>query len=77
MSYIGPTEEQIKELMELDVEGPLVMLNLLKFKPEGGRESYQEYGRGFNEVMKNVDVKVRYVGDCLMPLIGLLLEKER
>lgn len=37
MSYIEPTAEQIKELVEMDVKGPLVMLNLLKFKPEGGR----------------------------------------
>ena len=29
MSYIEPTGEQIKELVEMDVEGPLVMLNLL------------------------------------------------
>jgi len=38
MIYIEPTGEQIKELLEMDVEGPLVMLNLLKFKPERGRE---------------------------------------
>jgi uncharacterized protein (DUF1330 family) len=70
MSYIEPTGEQIKDLVEMDVEGPLVMLNLLKFKPAGGRESYQKYGQGFNEVMKNVDVKIHYAGDFLMPLIG-------
>ncbi len=70
MSYIEPTGEQIKALVEMDYEGPLVMLNLLKFKPDGGRESYQTYGQGFTEVMKDVDVKVHYAGEFLMPLIG-------
>ena len=70
MSYIEPTSEQIKALVEMDYEGPLVMLNLLKFKPDGGRESYQIYGQGFTEVMKDVDVKVHYAGEFLMPLIG-------
>lgn len=70
MSYIEPTGEQIKALVEMDYDGPLVMLNLLKFKPDGGKEAYQKYGQGFNAVMKDVDVKVHYAGDFLMPLIG-------
>jgi uncharacterized protein (DUF1330 family) len=70
MSYIEPTGEQMKEFAAMDVDGPLVMLNLLKFKPDGGQESYDEYGRGFSEVMKDVDVKVHYAGKVLMPLIG-------
>ena len=70
MAHIEPTGEQIKALVEKASDGPIVMLNLLKFKPDGGRETYDKYGQGFNEVMKDVDVKVHYLGDCLMPVIG-------
>jgi uncharacterized protein (DUF1330 family) len=70
MAYIEPTGDQIRALVEMEIEGPIIMLNLLKFKPDGGRETYEKYGQGFNEVMKDVGVKVHYMGGCLMPVIG-------
>jgi hypothetical protein len=36
MSHIEPTRDQIKQLMSLPGEGPVVMVNLLKFKPDAG-----------------------------------------
>ena len=33
------------ELLQRADEGPVVMLNLLAFEPEGGAERYGEYGR--------------------------------
>jgi uncharacterized protein (DUF1330 family) len=37
-------EEGLADLLERAGEGPVTMLNLLAFKPEGGRERYLEYG---------------------------------
>jgi uncharacterized protein (DUF1330 family) len=52
-------------------KGPIVMVNLLKFKPDGGAESYQKY---FEESKKIVQGKyitrTIYRGDGLMTVIG-------
>lgn len=36
---VDPTGKDLKAFLGADEEGPIVMLNLLRFKP-GGRESY-------------------------------------
>ena len=38
--FLLPTRDQFKQLMAMDYDGPIRMINLLKFKPDGGRESY-------------------------------------
>jgi len=43
MNFINPSPEQFKQLMQMDDEGPIVMVNLLKYKPDGGKESYAKY----------------------------------
>lgn len=71
MSFIGPTEEQIKRLISQDYKGPIVMVNLLKFKPDGGAESYRKYYEKTKDLMmgKAITGSV-YRGDGLMPVIG-------
>ena len=54
MATLAPTPEQFKAFTELPDEGPIVMVNLLKFKPDGGRESYRIYGEKFAEMMQSV-----------------------
>ena len=49
MAFIMPTEDQFKRIMEEDYKGPIVMVNLLKFKPDGGAESYRKYYEGTKE----------------------------
>ena len=44
MSAIRPNKEQFLELMNAPDEGPVVMLNLLKFKPREGASEYNKYG---------------------------------
>ncbi len=44
MSAIRPNKEQFIELMNAPDEGPVVMLNLLKFKPREGASEYNKYG---------------------------------
>jgi hypothetical protein len=43
MGSIDPTEEQIKALASDPQDGPIVMLNLLRFKGEAGKAPYQRY----------------------------------
>lgn len=40
---IDPTGRDLKQLLADDPGGPVVMLNLLRFRPDGGRERYAEY----------------------------------
>lgn len=39
---------------ERAAEGPVVMLNLLKFEPDGGRERYREYGEATAPLLERV-----------------------
>ena len=40
---VDPTGADLKRYLQEDQGGPVVMLNLLRFRPDGGRERYQEY----------------------------------
>ncbi len=52
MAVIDPTPEQIKALAESGHAGPVQMINLLQFKPDGGIESYERYAA---EVQPHLD----------------------
>ena len=43
-TYIAPSPEHINHLRGMDLTGPVVMVNLLRFKPDGGREAYAKGG---------------------------------
>jgi hypothetical protein len=43
MTKLTPTIEEIEALRKTTPPGPVVIVNLLKFKPEGGREAYARY----------------------------------
>lgn len=43
MPHVEGTPEQMKEFLNLNVEGPIHILNMLRFKEDGGRESYAKY----------------------------------
>ena len=70
MGIVNPTGEQMKAFAELPDEGPIYMINLLKFKPDGGRESYQTYGQKFSEMMMPKGVEAIYRGKAVMTVIG-------
>ncbi len=69
-NYINPTNEQFKQLMALDYEGPIWLVNLLKFKKDGGRESYAKYGKGMQKAFKSVGGQIVLLGASLMTIIG-------
>jgi uncharacterized protein (DUF1330 family) len=49
---------------------PVVMLNLLRFLPEGGRERYEEYGAAVSPLLEKVGGKISFFGEAALPLLG-------
>ncbi|MEX2247817.1 MAG: DUF1330 domain-containing protein [Dehalococcoidia bacterium] len=77
MPYIKPRREQIQRLAESAEEGPVVMLNLLRFAPAAagdgtktGAESYDTYGEQMREVMAKRGIKVLWRGRADSVVIG-------
>jgi uncharacterized protein (DUF1330 family) len=67
---VDPTGADLKNLLAEDPGGPVVMLNLLRFKADGGRESYAEYGRGIAPYLAKVGGEVVYAGDGSTALVA-------
>ncbi|MBT4639429.1 MAG: DUF1330 domain-containing protein [Deltaproteobacteria bacterium] len=68
--YIMPTGDQFKQLMTQDYKGPIIMINLLKFKKDGGRESYARYSEGLQESFQRIGGEIIEGGDTIMTVIG-------
>lgn len=49
---------------------PVVMLNLLAFKPEGGRERYEEYGAAVAPLLEKAGGRIVFGGDPASALLG-------
>ena len=45
MNYLDRTEEQTKIFQDLVIEGPVLMLNMLRFEDDNGRENNRAYGK--------------------------------
>ena len=67
---LGPTSEQFAALTARPADAPVVMVNLLKFKTPGGRESYLQYGREVAPHLERVGATVRYAGTAPAVIIG-------
>ncbi len=61
MSNVEMNTDQLKELVQNPNEEPFVMLNLLKFKKEGGRESYVRYTKEANRFVEAVGAKLLFL----------------
>ena len=71
MEYVMSTAEQIEQLMAHDHKGPIIMVNLLRFKPDGGAESYRKYSDFTSKYIKDkLGGRVVYGCKMLMPVIG-------
>lgn len=66
---VDPTGDDLKRFLAEDIGGPVVMLNLLRFK-EGKRAKYEEYARAIRPFLEECDAKVLYVGDCATSLVA-------
>ncbi len=62
MSGIKSNEDQFQALTDNPNGEPFVMLNLLKFKKDGGREAYFRYIRESGPFVERVGAKVIYFG---------------
>ena len=69
-TYIHPSQEQIAAIRGMDLDGPLVMLNLLRFAPNGGAEAYARYGAAAAPFLQRCGANVRYAGNVAATVIG-------
>jgi uncharacterized protein (DUF1330 family) len=67
---LGPTAEQFAALTSRPADAPVLMVNLLKFEPTGGLESYQRYAREVAPHLDRVGATVRYAGTAPGVVIG-------
>jgi uncharacterized protein (DUF1330 family) len=49
---------------------PVTMLNLLRFKPEGGRQRYEEYGTAVAPLLEQCGARVAFLGESAPALLG-------
>jgi len=66
---VDPTGADLKRYLAEDPGGPVVMLNLLRFVPEG-RPSYEAYAREIQPHLDKVGARIVYVGDTATALVA-------
>jgi len=69
-TYINPSPEQIAALREMTLDGPVVMLNLLRFAGEKGRDEYRRYGEKAAPFLQQAGATIRYLGNVEATVIG-------
>jgi uncharacterized protein (DUF1330 family) len=65
---VNPRGADLKRLLAEDDGGPVVMLNLLRYR-DGGADGYHEYVRRIREFLPE-GAEVLYVGDCSTILVA-------
>ena len=74
--YEDLTREQYKAFMQFPLEGPIQMLNLLRFKRDAngdssiGAKQYSDYMEAAGPFLKKSKAKVLYYGKAKFSLIG-------
>ena len=83
---VMPTsEERIKEMMEPGPEGPIYMVNLLKFKDKAeyedgretdltGRQAYQRYGAAVSRIIQDYGGEITFAADVTFLSLGQVEE---
>jgi uncharacterized protein (DUF1330 family) len=70
MPAVDPTGADLKQFLAEDDGMPVTMLNLLKFKPNGGRDRYDSYATAIGPFLKQVGGHVVYFGATSTPLVA-------
>ena len=65
---VDPRGADLKRFLSEDDGGPVVMLNLLRYR-EGGQGQYHEYVRRFREFLPD-GARILFVGDCSTILVA-------
>lgn len=83
---VMPTSaERLNEMLEPGPDGPIFMVNLLKFKERAayedgretdltGRQAYEIYGRGVSQLLPTYGGKVVFAGDVTFLMLGQVEE---
>ena len=69
-AVLEATREQIAALAARPVGEPVLMVNLLKFKADGGLESYLRYAQEVTPHLQRVGATVRHAGTAPGVVIG-------
>lgn len=76
MGHLKPTGDQFREFLATAMEGPVHMLNLMKFAPrdddapKGGQGQYMDYGRAVAEMIEARGGRVVWMGKPHCTFIG-------
>ena len=70
MGKLEPTPEQFAALTGRPADEPVVMVNLLTFKVDAGRERYLQYAHEVVPHVQRVGGTVRYAGERPTAVIG-------
>ena len=68
--YIEPTQQQIEALASSSEAGPVVMINLLRFRPDSGAAAYAHYGEGAMPCLGRAGARVLWHGRPDSVVIG-------
>ena len=73
--HIHPSDEQLKQVLKSRVEGPIVMINLLKFKSvegstESSRKTYRKYMMSTARFLDEVGGRLLWSGSPQLVVIG-------
>lgn len=64
------SKEGFADLASRADEGPVTMLNLLAFKPDGGRERYAEYGEAVLPLLERAGGRLVFQGQAAPVVLG-------
>ena len=67
---VDPRGADLKRYLDEDPGGPVVMLNLLRFRPDGGRALYADYLEHFRRTAAPHGAEVIYVGEGSTALVA-------
>jgi uncharacterized protein (DUF1330 family) len=66
---VDPRGADLKRFLAEDPGGPVVMLNLLRYGPNG-EAGYRQYVDGLARQLERIGAEVLYVGDCSTVLVA-------
>lgn len=69
MESVNLNKEGFKDFIKNFGDGPVVMLNLLKFRP-GGQEQYGRYASEVGQMLRERGARVIYAGNAEHLLVG-------
>jgi uncharacterized protein (DUF1330 family) len=67
---MDPTPAQLAALSASEDAGPVVMLNLVRYRAGGGRDAYLRYSRGFVPLLKRCGGTILWAGDVTGVALG-------